>query len=154
MCVATAWLSTVLDEGRFGMTEQFFSSVVTETKASRVILPVFFGQTDACVTSKRAFEMMCELNPQVAKELMAIATSPAMTLCFYVFRKNFHGLSRESFAMVYTTLHNSPSGRQLATLFQFDGMTVRDVSCLSGALTVLDAADRARARRGAGNRKG
>lgn len=154
MCVASAWLSTILDEGRLGLSEQFFNTVTTEPKASRVILPVFFGQSEACLTSKRAFDMMCELNPQVGKELTSIATSPAMTLCFYVFRKNFHGLSRERFATVYTTLHNSPSGRQIAMLFQFNGMAVRNVSCLASALSILDAADRARARRGAGMRKG
>jgi len=154
MCVATAWLSTILDAGNFGPSEQFFGSVTTDVKPSRVVLPVFFGQADACVTTRRGFDTMCELNPQVAKDLTAIASSPAMVLCFYVFHKNYRGLSRESFAKVYSSLRTSAAGRQLATLFQFDGLTVRDVSCLASALGVLETADRVRSRPGGGIRKG
>src|ERR1035438_441412 len=92
MCVATAWLSAILEEGHFGPSEQFLGSVATEPKVSRVVLPVFFGQAEACLTSKRGFDAMCELNPQVAKDLKALAISPAMVVTFYVFRKNYQGV--------------------------------------------------------------
>ena len=154
MCVAPAWLSTILDEEHFGPSEQFFGSMITDTKASRVVLPVFFGQADACLTTKRGFDTMCELNPQVAKDLTAIASSPAMVLCFYAFHKNYHGVNRERFVKALTGLRASVAGRQLATLFQFDEMAVADASCLAGALAILDAAERARGRRGPGSRRG
>ena len=150
MCVAGAWLATILDEGHFGPSEQFFSAVTTDVKASRVVLPVFFGQTDACLTSKRSFDTMCELNPQVAKDLTAIASSPLMVVTFYIFHKNYHGVSRERFAKVYADLPGSAAGRQLATLFQFESLVVKDIGCLAPALGVLEAADRIRGRRGAG----
>lgn len=154
MCVAGAWLSGILDEGHFGQSEQFFASITPDTKVSRVVLPIFFGQADACVTSKRGFETMCELNPQVARDLTVLASSPAMLLCFYVFRKNYRGVSRENFARVYSNLLTSAAGRQLATLFQFSSLTVRDASCLSSALAVLEKADHVHGRPGAGDRKG
>lgn len=154
MCVANAWLSTILDGEHCGASEQFFGSVISESKASRVILPVFFNAADACITSKRGFDMMCELNPQVGTQLTAITTSPVMTPCFYVFSKNYHGVSRELFVKAYSALRNSPSGQQLSTVFKFDGLTVRDISCLASALSVLDAADRAHTRLGVGIRKG
>jgi phosphonate transport system substrate-binding protein len=154
MCVAPAWLSTILDEGRFGGSEQFFGSVTTDTKASRVVLPVFFGQADACLTSKQGFDTMCELNPQVGKDLTVIASSPMMVLSFYVFHKNYHSPNRVRFLKVLSELHTSAAGRQLATLFQFDQLTVRDGSCLASALSILDTAERARNRRGAGSRTG
>jgi hypothetical protein len=97
---------------------------------------------------------MCELNPQVAKDLIAIASSPAMVVTFYIFHKNYHGVNRERFAKVYSGVRSSVSGRQLATLFQFDDLTVQDGSCLASALSILDAAERARNRRGAGSRTG
>jgi ABC-type phosphate/phosphonate transport system substrate-binding protein len=154
MCVASAWLSTILDEEHLGQSEQFFGSVIADAKASRVVLPVFFGQADACLTSKRGFDTMCEMNPQVGKDLTAIASSPAMVLCFHAFRKNFRGIRREKFSGVFFNLRTSAAGRQLATLFQFDDLTVRDGSCLASALSVLDAAERVRNRQGAGSRKG
>jgi ABC-type phosphate/phosphonate transport system substrate-binding protein len=144
MCVASAWLSTILDEGRFPQSERFFGSITLETKASRAVLPVFFGQADACVTSQRSFDTMCELNPQVAKDLTAIVSSPAMIVTFYVFHKNYQGLSRERFAKVYSNLLTSVAGRQLATLFQFENLVVRDAGCLAAALAILRKAERAR----------
>lgn len=154
MCLAPAWLQTILEEGRHGPAEQFFGTVVTDAKCARVVLPVFFGQVDACLTTKRGFETMCELNPQVARDLKAVASSPAMVVNFYIFRKNYRSVNRERLIRAFLSLRASPAGGQLAALFQFDELTVRDASCLAPALAVLDAADRARARRGAGGRKG
>jgi hypothetical protein len=147
MCVASAWLSTLLDEGHFGQSEQFFASVTTDTKAARVVLPVFFGQVEACITSKHGFDTMCELNPQVGKDLIAIASSAPMILDFYVFHKGYHGITREKFEKIYSTLgSSSAAGQQLGTLFQFKDLVARDASCLASALTILDAADRVRGR--------
>lgn len=77
-----------------------------------------------------------------------------MVLCFYVFHKNYHGATRERFAKVYTGVRNGAASAQLATLFQFDTLTVRDASCLASALSLLDAADRAHRKPAAGSRKG
>lgn len=153
MCVANAWLSAILEEAHLGGSDQFFGSVITETKASRVVLPVYFGQADACLTSKRSFDTMCELNPQIAKGLTVIASSPAMVVTFYVFHKNYHGVSRERFAKVYSALPSSAAGRQVATLFQFENLVPKDIGCLADALSLLQKWDRVRGRPGAANRK-
>ena len=131
-----------------------FSAPITDPKVSRVVLPVFFGQADACLTSKRGFETMCELNPQVAKDLKSLAISPPMVVTFYVFRKNYQSVHRERLIKALSGLRNSAAGRQFATLFQFEEAVVRDADCLAPALAILDAGDRARGRRGLGGRKG
>jgi hypothetical protein len=97
---------------------------------------------------------MCELNPQVAKNLTVAAASPLLVTCFYAFRKSFHAPNRESFFSVHKTLLSSAAGRQLATLFQFDGLMIRDASCLASSLNILDKAERIRPRLSSGERKG
>lgn len=154
MCVAPAWLFTILEEAHYSPPEQFFGSVATDTRFSRVVLPVFFGQAEACLTTKRGFDTMCELNPQVAKGLKVLASSPLMVVDFYIFRRNYQSVYREKVIKAISSLHTSAAGQQLAMLFQFDELTVRDGTCLASALSVLDAAERARSRRGAGSRKG
>jgi len=154
MCVAPAWLSTILDEGHYGPAEQFFGPVALDAKFSRVVLPVFFGQAEACLTTKRGFDTMCELNPQVFRDLRVLASSPPLAVIFYAFRKNYHSVQREKLIGALSNLCESSAGRQLATLFQFGELTVRDGSCLASALAILEAAERIRSRRGAGNRKG
>src|ERR1035438_8147328 len=154
MCVAPAWLFTILEEGHHGPAEQFFGPVVTDSKFSRVVLPVFFGQVDACLTTKRGFDTMCELNPQVARDLKVIAGSPLMVVNFYIFRKNYQGVNREKLIKAILSLSGTVAGRQLATLFQFEDLGIRDAGCLASVLGVLDTADRARGQRGTGGRKG
>ena len=153
MCVAPAWLSTTLDEGHFGPPEQFFGSIVDDPKFARVVLPVFFGQADACVTSRRGFETMCELNPQVGRDLVTLASSPPLTVSFYIFRKNYRNSEREKVIKAISSLRRSPGGQELATLFQFEELAVKDAECLTSALNLLDRADRVRARQMGGGRK-
>ena len=153
MCVAPAWLYTLLEEGHYPPAEQFFAAVVTDAKFSRVVLPVFFGQADACLTTKRGFDTMCELNPQVARDLKVIASSPLLVVNFYIFRKNYQSPNREKLIKAIMNLPGTVAGRQLMTLFQFDDLGVRDASCLASSLSILDAADRARGKRGAGSGK-
>lgn len=154
MCVAPAWLFSTLEAGHHGPAEEFLGAIETESKFSRVILPVFFGQADACLTSKRGFDTMCELNPQVARDLKVLLSSPSLVVSFYIFRKNYQTVNRRKLIKAISRLRTGPAGEQLATLFQFAELTVRDASCLASALSVLDAADHARARQGAGMRKG
>lgn len=153
MCVADAWLATILDAGHLGPSEEWLRSVTTDTKVSRVILPVFFGQADACLTSKYGFDTMCDLNPQVGRDLATLAVSPPLVPTFYAFHKNYQGRDRDRFARVYSNMGNSAAGRQLATLFQFDTLIPRDASCLTSALRILEAAERIHSRRGAGSRQ-
>ncbi len=154
MCVASAWLSTILAAGHLGPSDKFFGPMATESKVSRVVLPVFFGQAEACLTTRRSFDTMCELNPQVAKDLLVLASSPAMVVSGYMFRRGYQNASREKLIRALSNLRATPSGRQLATLFQFEEVAPRDANCLAEALTILDAAERAQGRQGAGGRKG
>jgi hypothetical protein len=96
---------------------------------------------------------MCELNPQVGRDLKALASSPTIVVSFYIFRRNYQSPNREILLKALLNLRATPAGGQLATLFQFDELVVRDATCLTSVLGLLDAADRARLRRGAGGRK-
>ncbi len=77
------------------------------------------------------------------REEGVIKRCPAMVVDFYIFRKGYQGAARQSVIRAISSLPASESGRQLATLFQFHELTVRDGSCLLSALGVLEAADRA-----------
>jgi len=85
--------------------------------------------------------MMCDLNPQVGIDLSVLASSPAMVVDFNIFRKNYQGKDREKVIRAISSLHSGPAGRQLATLFHFDELTVGDASCLTSALGVLARAE-------------
>jgi hypothetical protein len=81
---AKMWLDTVLLEAHLGSTQQFFTEIRRSPKASRSILPVFFGQVAACVVPEGALMVMNELNPQMEQRVRILKRSQdlvALLLC-------------------------------------------------------------------------
>ncbi|MFN0101008.1 MAG: PhnD/SsuA/transferrin family substrate-binding protein [Bryobacteraceae bacterium] len=147
MCVAPYWLSTLFQEGQRVPIEQILGAAIMEVKISRVVLPVFFGSADACLAHKQGFEMICELNPQVAKDLTILAVSPPMVVTLQAFSRNYRGVYREMFITALSSVGSTAAGPQLATLFQSQQMVVSDGACLTPALAVIEKAERARGKR-------
>jgi ABC-type phosphate/phosphonate transport system substrate-binding protein len=144
MYLAQEWLNVLLWTERLEFRETFFGAITAEIKPAKALLPVFFGQAEACLTSRRAFEAMAELNPQVSRQLRVLATSPEIAATCYMFRKNYKDPNREQWIKALSGLRTSVTGRQLLTLFQADSLVVRGADCLSSALQVLEQSDRAR----------
>ncbi|MDA1316207.1 MAG: PhnD/SsuA/transferrin family substrate-binding protein [Acidobacteria bacterium] len=148
-CLASAWLSTLLFDDHLDQAEQFFGALTAEPKPARVLLPVFFGQAEACLTTLGTFNTMGELNPQVSRQLVALATSPVLVVTFHVFVKGFQGPFREGIKKAISGVRDSTTGRQLMTLFQFDQLIVRDADCLKSALSILERSEHANGKPGA-----
>ena len=75
MSLALAWLDIALfNDGCRPVAE--FCRVEQNKKLTKVVLPVFFRQNDACVVTRRGFKTMSELNPQVGQQLRVLASSP------------------------------------------------------------------------------
>jgi hypothetical protein len=144
MCIAAEWVNALLGADHLELKESFFGSMATEIKPVKVMLPVFFGQADACVTTRGAFETMAELNPQVLRELRPLATSAELAPISYMFRRNYRDPNRQLWVSALSDLNSSVTGRQLLTMFQADGLVVRGSECLSSALAILEQSDRFR----------
>lgn len=113
------WLETLLmKEAQPERPEQFFASVKGARKPSHTILPVFFGQADACIASRSAFETVVELNPQVGKELETIASSAPFVSAIGSLRKDFFAKYEPLVTANLELLHDDPQGRQILTLFK------------------------------------
>lgn len=147
-CLASIWLDTLLLDAGLGPTGAFWGSVTRAAKLTRVVLPVFFRQADACVVTRRGFDTMSELNPQVGRQLRILATSPAVVPVIFALRSDVISPLRDRLLENITKVGGTPTGRQTLALFQTDTMEVRPVSDLAATLDLLDR--HARLRRGAG----
>jgi hypothetical protein len=116
---------------------RFWGSSSVEAKLSRVVLPVFFQQQDACLVTRRGFATMCEMNPQVGEKLRAILYSRRMRTGGYFFRKGCPPLGRERMLAAFSGLSQATYGRQVLMLFQSPNLVVRDVSCLNEAMDLV-----------------
>jgi ABC-type phosphate/phosphonate transport system substrate-binding protein len=140
--LAEPWLTVSLGKNGLESPAQLLGHIARNTKLSQVVLPVFFGQADACVVTRRGLDTMVELNPQLAQKLKVLMASPKMEGTFFACRKD----CSESFKKVLFDgligSKSSPPARQIALLFQSSSFTARNADCLLPAIALLDAYER------------
>jgi len=113
------WLETLLlREGEPADAKAFFADVRATRKASQTVMPVFFGQADACVTTRSAFQTLAELNPQLSTQLEVMASSPGYAVGLGCLRQGYFEEHPGYFEENLADLHLDPQGRQILTLFR------------------------------------
>lgn len=118
------WIETLLMEESNEPFDHFFSSSRNAHKPSDVILPVFFGTTEACVVHRPAFDIMIELNPQLGRQLRAIAVSKPLVDALVCMPKKDPSISlyRKDIIDTMTAINEDIYGKQILTLFKTEGM--------------------------------
>jgi ABC-type phosphate/phosphonate transport system substrate-binding protein len=135
--LAPFWLDTLLARKGLGRAAGFFGSMVTTGKVGKAVLPVFFRQVDACLVTRKGFDIMVELNPQIGQQLKVLATSPAVVPEAFFFRADYTSPIRDHIEAEIKEWHLSAAGRQVLTIFNTDRLAVRPVSCLDSAMKML-----------------
>ena len=146
------WLEALFNEANLGPPERFLAAVVPVPKLSRSVLPVFFRQADACLITRRGFDIMCEMNPQIARKLRVLATSPKLVPVVMAFHKDCPADRARQFETAVTGLHQTPVGRQVLTLFQSHGVVTAETSVLRTSEDLMRNAERLRERNGKARR--
>lgn len=141
MTLAPIWLDTVLMKEGLPASQGFFR-VTNTSKITKVVLPVFFRQTDACVVSRKSFKTMCDLNPQLGQHLKVILSSPAMVPSGFCFRRGYNDSIRDLIITELVSVMGSASGNQMMTLFQQGHFEAKPLSCLDSAFELLATHER------------
>lgn len=136
-CLAPPWLDTLLVKKGFKPAAELLGRVSQVSKLPKVVLPVFFRQSDACVVTRSGFETVTELNPQVGKQLKIIASSPQLVPAVLCFRADYSPPFKDQLMAGLRDLHTTPAGQQVLTIFHSEKMEERPASVLQSALDVL-----------------
>jgi ABC-type phosphate/phosphonate transport system substrate-binding protein len=139
--VSTIWLDTALMKQGLPASRQFCREVKEVPKAAGAVLPVFFGQADACVVVKKAFATMVELNPQIGKRLSSLAQSQGLPRAVSWFGKDWDKKSIERYRARMLESNRDPSGRQFLTLMGYDEMIIWDPASLAPLEALLKEHD-------------
>jgi ABC-type phosphate/phosphonate transport system substrate-binding protein len=116
--IACLWLDTVLKARGLPPHQIFFNSQRTGDKPSRILLPVFFGQADACVVTESAFDVINELNPQIEKQLVILERSPGYISMLISATDRLEDWARDMVLEETERMHTYPEGRQILTIMQ------------------------------------
>jgi ABC-type phosphate/phosphonate transport system substrate-binding protein len=117
------WIETLVMKEGAGSLGGFFSSFQETRNASQAIMSVFFRKADSCVVTSQAFEVTCELNPQIARELKTISHSDRLAGGIIAFRQDLAPERKQKVRQALMTLHEDQEGRQMFVLFQLSKLT-------------------------------
>lgn len=118
--VPRRWLDSVLGSRYSADTTGFFRTTEQHPKASQTIMPVFFGQADACLTSCDSFTIMSDLNPQIGRQLRVLERSPGFVTGFIVVRKGCPNYWRDLMVKALQNSDTEVKGRQILTMFRIN----------------------------------
>jgi len=138
MDLATSWLDVELAKAELPATTKLLHDISTSNKPAKAVLPVFFGQVDACLTTRRSYDTMVELNPQVGRQLRILAASPAYIPILYGFRSDLTPEIKKKAIESLTSMHQTVSGLQTLSLFQIDQIAECPASDFAPSLALLD----------------
>jgi len=115
------WLEKILRDNKLPVKNKFFEEITFDYKPTNILLPVFFNKLDAAVITKESFDVMCELNPNIKKDLNILATSKTLLFGVLSFDTKSKNKEREKFIYdILTTMENDADGRQFLSLFSLD----------------------------------
>jgi phosphonate transport system substrate-binding protein len=136
--LAQVWLDNLLVGQRLPPTAQFVRQINPASKLVQVVLPVFFGQCDACLATRSGFEIMCELNPQLNKQLKIIAQSPGIVPAIFCFRADVPDEIKGAYVAGMREMHQYIAGQQSLTMFHRDKLEEHPASCMQSAVDLVE----------------
>ena len=148
--LAAVWAETLLLEENLGPADAFWGKSTRLSKLSRLVLPVFFKQVDACVVTRDGFRTLCELNPQLGLQLRVLAQSSAIVPTVFCFRDELVSAYRDRLVAEIGDVAGTVAGRQTLTLFQSEQLVARPMSDLDDSCALLDRHQRLLEERGKG----
>lgn len=142
---AWPWLHTLLAARGLGRPGDCFSSISTVESPSKAVLRVFFHQTDVCLVTTNAFDLACELNPQLRRDLQVLAVSPPMVPSLMFLRPDYRGSAQAELESALVELHLTTAGLQVLTMFLGNRLEKLPLSSLDSTREVFAAFARLRA---------
>ncbi len=121
--IALIWIETLLFEHSLQESRAFFQTIKRVNKSSHAVLPVFFGQADACIVLRQTYKTMVALNPQVGKQLMILFESPAFLFTVTCFSPKVDERIKTTVMEYYNKAADDPVGKQFSMIFHFDKIT-------------------------------
>jgi ABC-type phosphate/phosphonate transport system substrate-binding protein len=131
------WLDIQLLKEKLPVMNRFFLKVKEVEKVQPAVMAVFFKQAEACLVRETPFKTMCELNPQLGKQLRVLMASPPLSRGLTFFRPDLKIRDFKRFKASVVRLHLSNRGRQVLNLFKADRLATFTPDLLGTARTIL-----------------
>jgi ABC-type phosphate/phosphonate transport system substrate-binding protein len=133
------WLNKLLKDNGLPDQKKYFKEVISDYKATNVLLPVFFKKAKGCIVTEASLELLSELNPGIKNSTKILYSSDYILLglgCMNSKKKNTN--SYNILKDIIPTLHTSEYGSQLLSLFNADKLVPYKEEYLKNYMNLLN----------------
>lgn len=99
------------------------ASVEQQKKASRIVLDIFFKKADAGIVYRHAYDVMVELNPDIANKIVILDQYPVKSRNFSFFVAGYPFSQELSDVVVVSLFNSSPRAQQILSVFKTPVLT-------------------------------
>ncbi|WP_457743309.1 PhnD/SsuA/transferrin family substrate-binding protein [Sulfurimonas sp.] len=108
---------------KYAWNHHLDASYVAVGKMPKPVLDLFFKKCDMAIVSDKRWNLMKELNPQLAQQLELVDTTPRIFPdMISLFANSMSKKQRNVYFQALNDLKTTPSGKQLMRLFKFNAL--------------------------------
>lgn len=104
---------------------KFFGKVSRSKQARRMLLDLFFDKADVALINQTTYDVMLELNPQIANKIQIMDVYPILSRSYSFVRPDY--AMRERLKRDFLKVGETARGRQVLTIYQQDSLSFCDV---------------------------
>ena len=135
--LAEPWLDRELQRANLPPLRQLAGQLVEEDKATHCVHGVFFRKNAACLINAHAYRTICELNPQIGRDLVTLAASPPYVPSLVTLRRGYTSELRPILERSIREVHKTTRGQQILTVYMIDRLVQISTNELSSACELL-----------------
>ncbi|MCG8039590.1 MAG: phosphate/phosphite/phosphonate ABC transporter substrate-binding protein, partial [Candidatus Thiodiazotropha taylori] len=129
--VGNMYLDVLLMRQNHDASKEFFSVIRETSESNDALIDLFFGKVDAALVTDFSYEVACELNPQMRKQLNIIQISEPLIHQVVAVRGDFSQAKLDKIEPFFLNNQRSPSLRQSMNLFRISAIRKLDSSSLA-----------------------
>ena len=122
--ITETWFKTLVLEAKEDYSKFFADNISENYKVSQCVYDLFFKKTDAIVVTKKLYNSLLLLNPQLEKQLKIIKKSGSILyslLCYTERIKGHKDFTLDELVQKLCDMSKSSTGRQFLNIFRVDG---------------------------------
>ncbi len=132
------WLDLILMKELGEKHNTFFSDVEIIQKGSKVVLPVFFNNTDACIVFDYTYNTLIELNPQIERQLDTLKMSPQYMYSLACITTSPKNNEYDAMLNAMLNIHKGTDGKQFLRIFKVDQEVKYKPEYLESVISLLE----------------
>ncbi|MCG7915946.1 MAG: phosphate/phosphite/phosphonate ABC transporter substrate-binding protein [Candidatus Thiodiazotropha weberae] len=104
------------------VSQRFFSEIREANDSNSSLVNLFFGKVDAALVTDFSYEVACELNPQMRKQLSIIQVSEPLIHQVVAVRDDFSQSKLDKIEPYFLNTQRSPNLAQSMSLFRISAI--------------------------------